>query len=395
MGRAGGGRGGGFSGGGRSGGGFSGGGRSSGGFSGGGRSSGGFSGGGRGRSGGFSGGSFGGGSSRGGGYRPPAPPPRPMGGMGGLGWGMPRTRTVIVPTPVPTRSYGGGGGHNSGGSYGGGNPPPGRDRGNGCLSAVMVVFLFLIVIGFIAVLMDGGGGGVGSSTIQREPLPAGSVQETGWYTDEVGWILTEKKLLAGMKDFYRQTGVQPYLCLVSEVNGTPSPSPQEMGEYAEALYDRLFTDEAHFLLVFLDGEDGFMAGYSAGAQAKTVMDDEAVGILRDYLDRYYYDTSSLSDEEYFSKVFQETALRIMTVTKSPWPPVMAIFGLLLLGAGAYLWWKKAREKKAQELKAAQELLETPLETFGDTEAERLAAKYKEDASGSTGAGSTENKDKEL
>ena len=40
---------------------------------------------------------------------------------------------------------------------------------------------------------------------------------------------------------------------------------------------------------------------------------------------------------------------------------------------------KAKEKRAQELKAAQDLLEKPLETFGDTEAERLAAKYQQEA----------------
>lgn len=362
MGRAG--------GGGRGGGGFSGGGRSFGGFSGGGRSSGGFSGGGRGRSGGFSGGSRGGSF---GGYSP-RPARRPPAPMGGFGWGFPRTRTVIVPTPVPARGYGGGGGGN------GGEPsPPQRDNGNGGLTVVMVVAVFLLILGLLWAVSGGGGSSVAPSTVAREPLPAGAVRETGWYTDELGWILDEKDLLAGMKEFYRKTGIQPYLYLTPSINGSVSPSPQELGEYAEELYDRLFTDEAHFLLVFQEsGDSGYTAGYTAGSQTKQVMDDEAVGILRDYLDRYYY-TSGLTDEEYFSKVFADTAERIMTVTKSPWPVVAGLFVLLLLGAGGFLWWSKAKEKRAQELKAAQDLLEKPLETFGDTEAERLAAKYQQEA----------------
>ena len=52
---------------------------------------------------------------------------------------------------------------------------------------------------------------------------------------------------------------------------------------------------------------------------------------------------------------------------------------MLFRSGGYLWWSKAKEKRAQELKAAQDLLEKPLETFGDTEAERLAAKYQQEA----------------
>lgn len=379
--------------GGRGGGGFSGGGRSMGGFSGGGRSSGGFSGGGRGgsfggRSGGSRGGSFGGSFGGGGSRSRPARTPAPPGPvMGGLGWGIPRTRTVIVPTPVPTRGSGGGGNYSNHG--GGGNPPPQRDSGNGCLATVMVVAIFLLILGLIFAVAGGGssfGDEAAPSTVAREPLPGGSVNETAWYTDDLGWIVDEKTLVAGMKEFYRQTGVQPYLYLTPTVNGSSAPSAQEMGPFAEGLYDELFTDEAHFLLVFQEaGDDGYMAGYSAGAQAKSVMDDEAVGILRDYLDRYYY-TSGLTDEEYFSKVFADTAERIMTVTKSPWPMVLGVFGLLLLGAGGYLWWAKAKEKKAQELKAAREILEKPLETFGDTEAERLAEKYQQDAPGSAGAG---------
>lgn len=309
--------------------------------------------------------------------------------MGGFGWGFPRTRTVIVPTPVPTRN-GGGGGYHGGGSS---DPPPRGSDGNGCLTVVLVLVVFLLLVGIGMALFGGGGSGgnITPSTVAREPLPPGSVNETGYYTDELGWIILEKELLPGMKEFYKQTGVQPYLYLAAEVNGSLSPTPQEMGEYAERLYEELFTDEAHLLLVFQEGPSGnYTAGYAVGSQAKTVMDDEAVGVLRDYLDRYYYDTDGLSDEEYFGKVFEETARRIMTVTKSPWPMVVGIFGVLLIGAGAYFWWQKAKEKKAQELAAAREILDTPLETFGDTEAERLAEKYKESAPGSSGADNQSN-----
>lgn len=375
------------------GGGFSGGGGRSGGFSGGGRSSGGFSGGGRsGRSGGSSGGSFGGGSFGGGssgGYTPrpsrpvaPPPPPRPM--MGGWGWGIPRTRTVII----PTGGYGGGGG-----SSGGNGNAPSPDRqgggGNGCLTVIVVVMAFFLILGvFLAIAEDDwdDGGSIASSTVQREPLPSGWVNETDYYTDELGWIVKEKQLLSGMKAFYKETGVQPYLYITDNVKGSYSPTVGEIGAYAEELYDRLFTDEAHFLLIYQEAGGGYMVGYTVGSQAKSIMDDEAIGILGDYLDRY--NASDLSDEEYFSQVFQETGERIMTVTTSPWPSVLGIFGVIILAALLFFWWKKAKEKRAEEQKRAQEILNTPLETFGDTEAEELAKKYgsNEGGSGPSGAG---------
>ena len=368
------------------GGGFSGGGRSSGGFSGGGRSSGGFSGGGRaGRSGGsgWSGGSGGFGRPSGS-YSPR--PPRPM--MGGWGWGVPRSRTVII-------NNGGGGGYRGPGPNP--PPPPGGYRGgsSGCLTVVLVVVAFMVILSLFSMIASGGRGGTGSvapSTVQREPLPASAVEETGYYTDELGWILNERQLLSGMKAFYRETGVQPYLYITDNINGSYEPTAQEIGEYAAALYEQLFTDEGHFLLIYQE-YDGYMAGYTAGAQAKSVMDNEAVAILQGYLD--LYNTSDFTDEEYFGQVFQKTGERIMTVTKSPWPVVGGIFGMLLLVALCFFWWKKHKEQKNLEAQQLQEMLNTPLTTFGNDQdgngrddAEDLAEKYErtEKAPDSTGTG---------
>lgn len=282
-------------------------------------------------------------------------------------------RTVIIPTGGARRYSGGGGGGNGGPT----GPAPGgpeerKGGGSGCLTAVMVVVLVLLVLGIIGVLVDSGS--TAASTVAREPLPAGSVQETGYYTDELGWILDEGELLSGMKSFYRETGVQPYLYLASQVDGDYNPAPAQLDDYAQRLYDRLFADEAHFLLVYQENDGVWVAGYTAGAQAKSVMDDEAVGILRDYMDLYY--TSDYSDEEYFSTVFADTGSRIMTVTRSPWPMVAGFVALAVLAVVLFQWWKKAQAQKELDRKRTEELLNTPLESFGDTAAEELAEKYK-------------------
>jgi hypothetical protein len=112
-------------------------------------------------------------------------------------------------------------------------------------------------------------------------------------------------------------------------------------------------------------------------QAKSVIDAEAGNILADYIDRYYYD-SSLSNEEFFSKAFTDAADRIMTVTRSPWITVFIVLGVVVLVIVLFIWWKKHKEQKNLEAKRREEMLNTPLERFGTTEAEDLMKKYQDD-----------------
>ncbi|WP_281692774.1 hypothetical protein [Agathobaculum desmolans] len=332
MGRSGGGGGGGFSGGG-----FSGGGRSSGGFSGG-------------RSGGRSGGSSG-------------------GGWGGFHGGY-RTGPIFINST--RRYYGSGGGGNSGGN--GNNNGSGN---TGCGTTLVVVLILLALFFGIRLFTSGGASSdaVARSTVEREKLPAAAVQQTAYYTDADGsWIRSASELEKGMRAFYEDTGVQPYLYILP--NGT-STSISELTAKAEALYPQLFTDEGHFLLVFCDdGNGSFHCGYTVGSQAKTVMDDEAVGILADYLDRYYSDYS-ISEEEIFSNTFAKTSARIMTVTRSPVVPVAVSLAVIVVAVVVFVTLKKRREQRERERKQAEEILKTPLEKFGEQDVEDLAKKYED------------------
>lgn len=344
MGRSFGGGGGGFGGGGF-GGGFSGGGR--GGFSGGGgRSFGG------GHPGGYSGGGFLDGVIIG----------SLLGGRrGGSGGGMP-------PVGGPQQPGGPGDPRNQG------NRPQGGGSGRG-MSAASVLVLVVVVVIVVAVAFGGfacSGSGVEASTVQREALPAGSVQETGYYTDDGGWISSPSTLEAGMRQFFEETGVQPYLYILP--NGASS-STQELGQYAQQLYGQLFQDEGHFILVFCDNNAGsYSCGYWIGAQAESVLDSEAITILSQYLDRYYYDTS-LSEEELFSETFASTADRIMEVTPSPVVPVAVCIAVIVVVGGVVFVVRYRAKAKAEEQRRQQEILNTPLETFGDGAIEDLAEKY--------------------
>ena len=331
MGRSGGARGGGFRGGG-----FRGGGRSFGGFSGGGRSGG--------RS---FGGSFGGGRSAGG---PPPGGHRPI-----------RTGPIFINTG---RRY-----------YGGGSYRRGWGPGAGIAAVVVLVIILMVLFSYI---FSVGGASAGSSiqrsTYEREKLPASAVTETAYYTDEGGWFSNRAQLESGMRQFYEDTGVQPYLYLLE--NGSVT-SVSELTDMAEEMYPQLFTDEGHFLLVFCDdGYGSYNCGYAVGSQAKTVMDDEAIAILADYLDRYYNDYS-ISEEEIFSKTFADTGERIMTVTKSPLPVIAVCVAVVVVAVLVFITLKKRREQREREQQRAEKILNTPLEKFGDQAVEDLADKYED------------------
>lgn len=268
---------------------------------------------------------------------------------------------------------------------------------------MLIVFFVLLLLSallnafsFVSGIPLGSGGG--SPTAAREALPASAVHQTGYYTDEDGdWIHDADELESGLRSFYQATGVQPYVYILP--NGALT-STEKLGQKAEGLYNKLFSDEGHFLLVFCDdGNGGFNAGYAAGSQAKTVMDDEAVGILADQLNRFY--DSAPSEEQVFSRAFEETGKRIMagsgasagsagrTADGLPTVPTF-VLSLVIIGAGiallVYYVIKKRRAEQALEQQRMERILSTPLETFGDQTVEDLAKKYEETipAEGQTG-----------
>lgn len=295
-----------------------------------------------------------------------------------------------------TRPSGGGifGGGNprpsGGGIFGGGIPTgpiggnkPSRNRGGGGCGCVTAIIVLIVVIVLFSILTSNMGSffsgpetdfEITKSTIQREALPKGSVNETDYYFDELDWIGNETKLLSGLRYFYQKTGVQPFLYITDTVSGTNYPSMSQLDDFANGLYDELFTDEAHLLLVFFEYDDGYMTRYVAGTQAKTVIDTEAGDILLDFIDRNYYD-DSLDDETFFSKSFTEAADRIMDVTRSPWINVMIVFGFVVLVIVLFIWWRAHKKQKDLEAKRTEEILNTPLDKFDDLEAKKLTKKY--------------------
>ncbi|WP_282191981.1 hypothetical protein [Adlercreutzia caecimuris] len=120
-----------------------------------------------------------------------------------------------------------------------------------------------MLVALLVVSFSGGGcssSSVAASTVERTALEPGVAQETGYFTDEDGdWIHNTAVLQKGLRHFYEETGVWPYVYVLP--NGSVT-STSQLTTMAQELYGQLFSDDGHFLLVFCDNDvGGFNCGY--------------------------------------------------------------------------------------------------------------------------------------
>lgn len=216
-----------------------------------------------------------------------------------------------------------------------------------------------------------------ASTVERTALPLGVVEDTGYFQDDSGdWIEDPKELDQAMRQFCLDTGVVPYLIILP--NGQVT-TQGELTQQATAYYEDHYTDGSHFVLVFCDnGKGRFNAGYFVGVQAKSVMDSEALSIFAEYLS-INYDDWDLTETEIFANTYRETAERIMTTDAKRMAPAYitatVVVGAIVIVIIVAFTLKRRREFKEREQKRQQEILNTPLEKFGDESVEDLAKEY--------------------
>ena len=253
------------------------------------------------------------------------------------------------------------------------NKRPKTKRKYKALKIIIPIFIILAIIGFITSAFEEYDE-ITKSTVHRQALAEGLVNKTGYLSDETGWLSDKSDTLDGLREFYKKTGVQPYLYVTDSINEYEVPTAEELDVFTSALYDELFTDEAHMLFVFCYHDQSYSACCLRGTQAETVIDDQAANILLDYVDHYYYkDTLDSS----FRYVFTKAAGRIMTVTKPPFATAIIVIVVALALGLLYWWWQHNKKKKAKEEQLMEDILDTPLEKFGDLEVEELADKYED------------------
>lgn len=288
--------------------------------------------------------------------RPLFTPPRPP-------------RSTYHSTPPPRHSH-----------YGGYSNPyrtrpytSGYRKNNGLVSIFMIIImLFILIITFKGMNRSD----ITVSTTNREPLGAEACTESkSWFDDQVGWISSDAKMTKGLKEFYKKTGVQPYVIITDNVNGKGATlNDSEAEQYLQETYDALFDDEGHLIFLFLEYESGTYKGYLyAGNQASSVIDTEAQEIIYDFVDYYY--TSNLDDNEFFSTVFEKSAERIMQKTTTGNDILLkTIIVIGIIGGISVIGYLIIRKKKIelQEAEEKRKILETPIEKLND---EELKDKY--------------------
>lgn len=285
----------------------------------------------------------------------------------------------------------GGGGHHGGyhGGYNshyyhhyGGGPRfyyfgNGGDSGLGIITIIRVIIILSIISSMFGMFSDksGAGGDITKSTVKREKLESSSIVETdAYYIDTLNWIDSGGMLKDGMKYFYKKTGVQPFLYITDNIAGkTYGFTQSDMEQYGNALYDALFEDEAHLLVVFCENDGNYNSFYITGKEAKTVIDDEAGEILLDYIDHYYY--SDYEDDEFFSISFEKTADRIMRVTPNYAAFIAIGIIVIIILVILFMWWKSKKKAKLDKMKAAKDILGADINEFSDDSVEDLARKY--------------------
>lgn len=249
-----------------------------------------------GRGGGF-GGSHGGGSFGGPGFGGPGfggpPPGRPP--RWGFGFGP------VFPGP---------------GRYRGG--PPGRGGCSGILFAIILIIVLVSV--FVPDRNDTGQNTEIAVSRTERTAVTGTTAYPEWYLDEPGFIDHDTDLTDGLKYFYSQTGIQPYVMLLDYdpaiwPDGEWSEDAAE--QYLAQVYKDTFSDNGHLIFAYFSCEndsesmDGTFYFYY-GSAAYSIMDNEAETIFWSYFDMNY-NNLDLSIAEFLGQTFRETADNIMHV----------------------------------------------------------------------------------
>lgn len=269
--------------------------------------------------------------------------------FGGGGFGNRPTRGPIIMGPIFT-----------GGSRGYGGA---RMRGIGC-GSILAVIIVIAIIAFIAMVPmsdteNGSDIEVRASTAVREKIEGHGYQNEVY--DNLHWLSSPSAVASGIRPFYDKTGVQPVIYLENNPNVIGDQAAQR--EEAQRIWDELDLTPSDFLFVYFDndGTDGDWITW-VGESAGTVMDQEAIQIFGDYLNKYWT-TSGLSEDDMFIDTFNDTADRIMTKTTTAndiWMYVWIAIAVIAAGVVIFVLMKQKRKHEAEKAAETERILKTDI-----------------------------------
>ena len=218
------------------------------------------------------------------------------------------------------------------------------------------------------------------STIVREKLDSGEAWKSDCVVDEMGWLKSEKNTASELKEFWEDTGVQPYIYLKDYDAALATEGDRE--EWCAEYYDANFNREDVFMFVYFaaDQQDAYNQEgvgnyyYYYGDDVATVMDDEAVDILLNYLNANW-DNLDLTWDQVFYEAFQSTGNAIMHVSTTGKDLVkwfLAAAAAAAAGITGVSLVKQRNKRKKEEAEENERILNTPIDDMIKDEAEKKA-----------------------
>lgn len=231
----------------------------------------------------------------------------------------------------------------------------------------LLIALILFAAAFLA--------GLGNKSTGFEKLVMSGTKNAGYATDEINGSSGVKKTVKACEEFYEKTGIPLYFYITD----TELTSGDDgYSDYADALYEKLFEDENHVLLVYFDTPDEWY--FWKGEAANSLVTDDMVNDLFDAIERYWFNYSLTMDEVLSNGVSDyQDSLTNESSGAGFFSVLLVLAGGILTVVAVYTYISKGNEAKRYEEEAktlrADLILSKPLETFGNQEVENLKDKY--------------------
>lgn len=178
------------------------------------------------------------------------------------------------------------------------------------VSMAMTLILFCGAIVMIAAMAAMMGDPGRWDTETRTPVRPYGDFDADCIDDRSDWLDSREHLSAGMERFYDLTGVQPALCITGDLEVDTITDETGIEAFVSGRYDELIGHEKGVLFVYYEPFPGdWDVYYMAGRSAQGVMDQDACLQFIDLVGKYY--DSDLTEDEYFGRIFSETAEQIM------------------------------------------------------------------------------------
>lgn len=204
-------------------------------------------------------------------------------------------------------------------------------------NSTLAVVVIALVVYFIYCSFGQSGSCAGASSTGRIRLDSSMcVMLDDWYEGNDSYF--DDTVIEAMQSFYEQTGVQPFVLLISDDNS----AGDELDDIAQDYYkNKLFADtdeydEGHFVVVIKESDGSYNTGSYVGEDAasyipdeakKAVLDDEAVG---EFLMLLSENLSQYTVPEAIANTFKNGASEIMGQSRVTTYIILAIAVICIL-----------------------------------------------------------------